>query len=319
METPFTVAKNDFRGGKHLVKEIREIHQKILDFQWNELIQLQGSTNLTPHGPTQPEAKRQMQAAIRLVRCGELSRAARVLTSKGLAPANDTTVERLKKKHPANNNDSLAFSTCADNQIQLTRSSLSHVIRQSPRGSAAGISGWRYEHLRLLLDNVETNDGLYIACSKIAEGNIPDSIASLLSASRLIALPKANGDVRPVAIVITMRRITASAICLQKKPALASFFVPIQHGVATEGGPELIIHHVQLLMEEHPDWVVVKSDISNAFNSVDRRHLLNEISATLPELSGHVGQMYVWQMQFPHLHERTGTCHIIIPTGRSSG
>ena len=35
------------------------------------------------------------------VKCGELSRAARVLTSHGLAPPSEESIQRLRAKHPA--------------------------------------------------------------------------------------------------------------------------------------------------------------------------------------------------------------------------
>ena len=41
------------------------------------------------------------RVAIRLLRCGELSRAAKALTSQGLAPANDETLNKLRSNHPS--------------------------------------------------------------------------------------------------------------------------------------------------------------------------------------------------------------------------
>ena len=46
----------------------------------------------------------------------------------------------------------------------------------------------------------------------------------------------------------------------------------IQHGVATEGGAtELLAHHLQLLLVSHPEWIVLKTDVKNAFNSITQR------------------------------------------------
>jgi hypothetical protein len=62
--------------------------------------------------------------------------------------------------------------------------------------------------------------------------------------------------------------------------------------VAVPGGSELLIHHVNLLLESHPDWVVLKTDIRNAFNSVERAYLLPEVSKAFPDLAHHVFKMY---------------------------
>ena len=133
---------------------------------------------------------------------------------------------------------------------------------------------------------------LHSACTSIAQGSIPREIAVLLSASRLISLPKSNGDVRPIAVGEVLRRLTARAMCLEVKSELATFFAPIQHGVATEGGSELMIHQVQLLLESHPEWSVLKSDVSNAFNSLHRSHMFKEVAASFPSIYQHVCQMY---------------------------
>ena len=98
-------------------------------------------------------------------------------------------------------------------------------IRRSPRGTGAGPSGWRYEHLKALLDNCSTADLLHSVCSSIASGTIPESALNLLTASRPIAIPKpiANGDVRPIAIGEALRHLTAKSICVQKKDSFTHF------------------------------------------------------------------------------------------------
>ena len=135
----------------------------------------------------------------RLVKCGELSRAAQVLISPGLAPANDETVEKLVTKHPKRSYE-VKVTPSHVGQINLSNEHLLSVIRNSPRGSAAGPSGWRYEHFRALIENPISADSLLLVCSTIAQSSVLDSVCKLLSASRLIALPKSGGDVRPIAI-----------------------------------------------------------------------------------------------------------------------
>ena len=56
-----------------------------------------------------------------------------------------------------------------------------------------------------LLDHPSTANDLYSACSSIARGAIPHGVAKLLSAARLIVLPKGHGEVRPIAIGDALR------------------------------------------------------------------------------------------------------------------
>ena len=118
----------------------------------------------------------------------------------------------------------------------------------------------------LLLGASSVSDHLYKACAVIARGHLPYSISSLLSASRLIAIPKKNGDVRPIAVGEVFRQITAKVICNQLKSNFADHLSLLQHGVAVEGGSEMLVHHVQLALESNPSWALLKTDMSNAFN-----------------------------------------------------
>lgn len=81
-------------------------------------------------------------------------------------------------------------------------------------------------------------------------------------------------------------------MCLQKKQSFAAYLTPHQHGVATEGGSELLTHHLNLHLESHPDWVLLKTDLKNAFNSVERAHVLPELANAFPDIYPHVYQMY---------------------------
>ena len=96
--------------------------------------------------------------------------------------------------------------------------------------------------------------------SFIAQGKLPDPINRLVSASRLIALPKGNGDVRPIAMGEATRRLAAKGICQQKK-LLFSSFSPIQHGVATSGGSEMLVNHIVYFLrlgsdkKGHQEWL----------------------------------------------------------------
>ena len=62
--------------------------------------------------------------------------------------------------------------------------------------------------------------------------------------------------------------------------------------MATAGGAELLTHHIQLHMDQNPEWSVLKTDVSNAFNSISKKCLMEEISKRFPGIEAHVHQMY---------------------------
>ena len=282
------------RGGKVGTREVKAIYNRFLQFHWHELIHLRGGSNRSrsTSGPDQRK-----KAAMRLIQCGEMSRASQILTSQGLAPTTDDTVSKLSSKHPKRRTSQLSHDDFheqekSEHPFSLKKEAYFEAIRKAPRGSGAGPSGWRYEHLRGLLENDLTCNLFYGVCSLIADGKVPDSVLPLLTASRLIALPKANSDVRPIAIGEAIRRITAKALCIQLNESFCSYFSPIQHGIATRGGAELLIHHISFLMESNPDCSVLSTDVKNAFNSVSRDSILKESKKNFPEIYAHVRQMY---------------------------
>ena len=98
---------------------------------------------------------------------------------------------------------------------------------------------------------------------------------NFLCSSRLIALDKPDGGVRPIAVGELIYRLCTKAIlrCSFKPDCLS----PSQFGVGTRGGVEPLIRAVQRAIDgsiEGKDFTHVTSlDFSNAFNTLDRRDL----------------------------------------------
>ena len=142
-----------------------------------------------------------------------------------------------------------------------------------------------------MIDDPITADYLFSACSTIASGQVPESILKLLSAARLIALPKASGDVRPIAIGEVLRRIPARTICSQLKVLFATSLLLYSMGL--QQMVEWIFCCTMFKwLESNDGWVVLKTDAKNAFNSVNRLHLLKQVSVNFPSIFNHVCQMY---------------------------
>ena len=279
------------RGGISAIRQARSKFLLFLNFQWEQLLSLQTSSSLK-HPSKDSQLGLNHQKALRLVRCGELSRAAKLLVSPGLASVSDETVLKLASKHPTRLKDVLCFDDSLPQPINLSESLFFATLTKLPKCSGSGPSGWNFEHFKILASRSTTAEKFFAVCEQLAKGDVPKSVVKLLSASRLIALPKLNGDVRPIAIGECIRRLTAKVLCLQKKESFAAYFSPLQHGVAIEGGSELLLHHLSVLAEAHPDWVVLKTDLKNAFNSVERSHLLPEVAKIFPDIYRHVHQMY---------------------------
>ncbi|KAL2649955.1 hypothetical protein R1flu_018083 [Riccia fluitans] len=104
-------------------------------------------------------------------------------------------------------------------------------------------------------------DLLFDLCTHIAQGRVSPSMAYLLGASRLLALEKPSGDVRPIAVGEVLYQLVARTLGFQFWEAFADHFSPLQFGVATRGGCKTIIHGLRTTLDLHPDWVVLQVDI----------------------------------------------------------
>ena len=101
METPVSTASHAphslARGGKHGLRDVKAAYHQLFSWNWSDLICLQAS--LLRKSPTTGDNARKA-AALRLVRCGELSRVSRILTSNGLAPSTDDTGKEVDLQTP---------------------------------------------------------------------------------------------------------------------------------------------------------------------------------------------------------------------------
>ena len=57
------------------------------------------------------------------------------------------------------------------------------------------------------------------------------------------------------------------------KAALVSYFEP-QQVVFNEAGVAKLVHSMRMLIQKNPDFVFVKCEIKNAFNSISRARIL---------------------------------------------
>ncbi|CEL92307.1 unnamed protein product [Vitrella brassicaformis CCMP3155] len=246
-----------------------------------------------------------LRAAERFVRQGELSRAARRLTAAKVAPATAATLQQVKDLHPAaplprkpqtqNSPDEPAVPLTVPPRVLLA------ALKTAPRGSAAGPTGWRYEHLRACMGegDASAEDGTVPLPSfvyRMLAGNMPDSCTTTLSAARLFALMKDNGGVRPIAVGDVLRRWVTKAVCMENKLAFEDDFAPLQFAVGTSAGGEKIFRACQTYLETRRDdsdrRVLVTLDCKNAFNSIDRQAILDELGTKWPSFVDSFWQFY---------------------------
>ena len=104
-----------------------------------------------------------------------------------------------------------------------------------------------------------------------------------LSATKLIALPKPDGGIRPINIPEASRRLFSRIISNRYLPAIRRRLAPIQLGLA-KNGTDVAVHTMRTHLNANPDSFALCLDFSNAFNEVSRAQIRTALNNYFPQL-----------------------------------
>lgn len=145
--------------------------------------------------------------------------------------------------------------------------------------SAPGPGGWHISALKSLSEAAHPR--ILEILGLLLDEKAPQGFSQALAAGSLTVLLKPSGGVRPIITRSTWLRLLAKTICEQEQRELAATLQPLQCGVGSSGGPEFVAHSVRSLVQQHPDWMVLAVDCSNAYGTISRE----TISQTLQQVS----------------------------------
>jgi hypothetical protein len=129
-------------------------------------------------------------------------------------------------------------------------------------------------------------------------------------------MTKPLGGVRPIAVRETLYRFKSHVLCFQFHEAFTTHFSSHQFEVATKGGCETIIHGVRCTLDLHPDWVVFQLDVVNAFNSLLKGVIFQELCVTskdITQLIPFVCAFYAFEFLLFYKHHNRESDIIVIP------
>ena len=239
------------------------------------------------------------ELVLNLVEDGQLGKAAAALGSLGVHPLSKQILEELEAKHPRAQGNGLAWGGERPTlHTPLFNTDLiCAVVRSFNLGSAPGGSGLRPGHLTdpmaLPMGDVDhrLSEPLTRVCNILAGGKAPLQAAEWIAGAPLTPLKKRDLGVRPIAVGELMRRLVSRAFCLLpalKKRTQACFLELHQLGVGIRGGAEAAVQCVkmrlQLAGKNKERVAVLKLDFENAYNTISRQVILEELKADFPEV-----------------------------------
>ena len=160
---------------------------------------------------------------------------------------------------------------------------MKEVLSKADAGVAGGCSGWRNEHFK---GAAETDLGLAALATimlAMAQGDCGSPYSEngnmhVWDASRLIALVKGDEwtgaeNTRPIAIGETLRRLTGKCLLRARRDVIERRALTIRNFAFTSDGCSNVVKLVQLYTHEHPDHVVLTTDVETAFQSAPRTQM----------------------------------------------
>ena len=216
----------------------------------------------------------------RLLRDGFASRAAKALLQTGTASHTPEIAQKLKEKIPQQEPEAMPpLPTNAPKTIIQPDTKLRNFVDHfAAKGAAPGpfqISG------RVLSLIVESDVGLRALAAimtDLANGEFTAAMLPWFNGSIGIALPKGDGDVRPVCIGDVFARLTASWLVQASIDSIRTACGPEQQGQGVKSGCESIVHVLQACLEDPSKKLAcLKIDIKNAFNTRSRAHCLTSL------------------------------------------
>ena len=235
-----------------------------------------------PRGAEDPQAQqaRCLQRAITLIEDGELSRACRLLHDSGMAPLTPGVVDQLRRKHPPRRTPMPAELPGVFSRITV---SLTETFRKLRRRRGTGPSGMRNEYLRALAAHFDDPRASQVMprydafATSLANAELPSWFYLLYGSSRLVPLVKAaarepggDPDARPVAVGEAGLCAITRTVYAEAAAVLAGYLAPQQVAVGVPGGLDILVHGVRAYLRAQPEHVVVRLDLRNAYNEIDR-------------------------------------------------
>jgi hypothetical protein len=198
-----------------------------------------------------------------------------------LAPPTAATLASLAALHPREAPPHVPPASAPAPVV--TEEAFQRVLKRLPRGSAPGLSGWTYDHLRAATGTSPTATTAILALINLIISGIPLDIPAFHASAR-IALTKPGGSgLRPIAIGevwVRLASLCAMAACQDAGPALA----PLQLGVSVPGDSQSVSHTLWSGLSCCPGDVTLQLDFRNTCNSVSRTALLQAVASRAPRL-----------------------------------
>ena len=233
------------------------------------------------------------------LKAGEISRGYKALQSRNHPiPETEDVYQKMKDLHPQR--QSILPDLPEDlPDLEISTDEVKSIVGQTKNSvTNCPITSLRYEHLKKMIgqasdpNELKFLDSLTWMINSIANGKVPDDIATILRSTQAAPIAKKDNNIRPLGLRDGLVNITSKCVLKNLQEDTFKIFDGINFALA---GPkkmdELIalIAHAFRLKPEHDRLFI---DCTNAFNQVDRAEAAKAIISMCPKLAKYYYFLY---------------------------
>ena len=209
-----------------------------------------------------------------LAAVGALSKACKVLCSRGVASDTPETRDKLIRLFPT-----LAQPVTITTSQRGTYDSaeIRSVVERMPSSLAPGPSGLRSDYFKAVLklpDKPVVEHFLHSLCEFVnvaVSGSLPAAIQPYLCGGKVIPCNKKDRGIRPIVLGDLLRNLVSTCVLRDSGDMLRSGLHGDQFGVRSAGlGMQAAVFKAQHMAKSMNGKVILKIDLKNAFNTINR-------------------------------------------------
>ena len=235
-----------------------------------------------------------------MAKVGQYSRAVEAIESLGIDQTTPAALAAMQAKHPRADVPEISDDIITEEPKLISMDRVKKAIKHFKTGTAPGPSGHRAQHIKdatseSIFGSDDTLKKLKEFIQKMAKGEFPPSVAPYLGGANLYAAIKKDGGRRPIAVGEVLRRLVSKCLAVDVIQDIGKHLQPLQMGVSVSGGCEAVIHAIRSIAETEDirdeNWIL-KVDLENAYNMVNREKMFAEVREHAPYVSKWVEGIY---------------------------
>jgi len=233
----------------------------------------------------------------RAIRYGNISKARRAMSSDGVGDITKKSIrEKIAIKYPTAPEQELIIPLPVQAECNLDyddediQQAFRKYIFSFKRDQSASAYGWKMDFWQdLLFYKPDCLNGLLIYSKLILNDKLSGEMRRLVLLGRGIPLnqstPTGGVKIRPININDPLDKVSAHLLGWKNQGRVKELCGKYQLGNCIQGGVEILIWTVKILLELNPSWVLFSSDCENAFNSGYKRKIMERVNDKIPEIS----------------------------------